>query len=79
IEDAGEFAVYNEEITKHTGIVLHSIEVERLNLGSSLGHDLSTAIESRNERGYLVRDKDDEPLNLVFNTSTVFYQIPGPN
>ncbi len=50
-----------------------------MNLGRRLGFELSTAKESRIERGYLERDKEDEPLNRLFNTSPVFSQIPGPN
>ncbi|UBR30328.1 Na(+)/H(+) antiporter subunit F1 [Bacillus sp. SD-4] len=79
IDYAGEFALYKEGITKHTVRLLHAIELERLNLGRRLGFELSTAKESRIERGYLERDKEDEPLNRLFNTSPVFSQIPGPN
>lgn len=79
IDYAGEFSLYKEGITKHTVRLLHAIELERLNLGRKLGFELSTAKESRIQRGYLERDKEDEPLNRLFNTSPVFSQIPGPN
>ena len=79
IDYSEEFSLYKEGITKHTVRLLHAIEIERLNLGRKLGFELSTAKESRIQRGYLERKDEDEPLNRLFNTSPVFSQIPGPN
>lgn len=65
IDYSEEFSLYKEGITKHTVRLLHAIEIERLNLGRKLGFELSTAKESRIQRGYLERKDEDEPLNRL--------------
>lgn len=79
IDCSGDFSLYKEGITKHTVRLLHAVELERLSLGRRLGFELQTAKEARIQRGYLERDREDEPLNRLFNESPVFSQIPGPN
>ena len=78
IDYSDEFSLYKEGITKHTVRLLHAIEIERLNLGRKLGFELSTAKESRIQRGYLERKDEDEPLNRLLILALCF-QIPGPN
>lgn len=79
IDYAKEFSLYAEGITKHTVRLLHAVELERLTLGRKLGFELSPAKEARIERGYLEEQDEDEPLNRLFNESSVFSQIKGPN
>ncbi|GGI43154.1 NAD/NADP-dependent octopine/nopaline dehydrogenase family protein [Mammaliicoccus stepanovicii] len=79
IDYADEFALYKEGITPHTVKLLHAVELERLSLGRKLGFELNTAKGARIDRGYLSEEDEEMSLNKLFNTSTVFSQIKGPN
>ncbi len=75
IDYSDEFSLYKEGITKHTVRLLHAIEIERLNLGRKLGFELSTAKESRIQRGYLERKDEDEPLNRLLILALCFLKF----